>query len=208
MPAEVRNHRGGDKAAGRGAERKAAEHGVHQHGPAALRRELGGQRHGIGHGGAQTQAGQEAQHRQPAQRGRKGRGQAAGAKEEDRQHQHLLAADAVGQRAGKDRAEGEAEQGRAHDGPEGRFLDPPVLHQRRRDIPDGGGIETVDGNHQEAKHKDEPLVTSESLSVDQGLDVRDASLGLEGLGHCCLRLPWKSRGLPPKRALWGATILF
>ena len=62
-PAEVWNHPCGQKTAKGRAQRKAAEHGVGDHGAALVRAVFTHQRHGIGHGRTQAQAGDKAPHR-------------------------------------------------------------------------------------------------------------------------------------------------
>ncbi|CCD95517.1 hypothetical protein BRAO375_4360016 [Bradyrhizobium sp. ORS 375] len=177
-PAPLRDHPGGEEAAAGRAQREAAEHQVGHGRAQTARAVLAEQGHGVRHRGAEADAGDAAKHCQLGQVGRERRGETGDAEDQDRTDQHQLAAETVGHGTGEQRAGGKAEQRRAQHRPERRFLDAPLLQQRRRDEADRGGVEAVEQHDDEAEREDQPLEAGERMVVEKGLDV-DAG----GRGH-------------------------
>ncbi|MNJ62521.1 hypothetical protein D3C77_583650 [compost metagenome] len=127
MPAERRNQFGGDEATTGHTQVEATEHAGDQQRLVPLRGVLGEQRGGIGHTGAQAQAGQKAQHQQLVDIGAIRRCQTEGTEHHHRPHQHDLAAKTVGQRPGAQGTEDHADQRGTHHRAEAGAIDPPVL---------------------------------------------------------------------------------
>ena len=170
-PAEVWNHPCGQKTAKGRAQRKAAEHGVGDHGAALVRAVFTHQRHGIGHGRTQAQAGDKAPHRQVFQAVAVARGQAGQRKHQHRCHQHRLAPKTVGQRPGTQGPTGQTKQCGTEHRPQRRFGNAPFGHQGRGDIANGGGIKTIEQNDAKAQGKNNPLKAREGVLVEHRLHV-------------------------------------
>ncbi len=171
FPAQRRDHPRGEQAAQRRAEGEAAEHrGDHQRAVPA-RAVFGGQGDRVGHRPAQAEAGEKAQQGQGFHRTGVGRGKAPAAEEQHREQEHALTSETVGQRAGGEGAEGQAGQRGAEDRAELRRAQLPVVGQGRGDEADGGGVESVHGDDQEAQRQDSQLEGGNRLRIDESLDV-------------------------------------
>ncbi|MCY1236613.1 hypothetical protein D9M72_492780 [compost metagenome] len=188
-PAKGVDQPGGSQAAESRAQREAAKHGRDQERAPLFRTELRGQRDGVGHGPAQAQASQEAQQHQRPQVMRPGRRQAGGTEEQHRQHQHALAAEAVGQRAEEEGADHQAAEPGAEQRRQLGRRQLPFRADGWCDEADRRGIEAIDRNDQEAKHDDAHLERRQRLAVDERGDVQ----GLAGR-HGGLLLDARIRG--------------
>lgn len=87
-----------------------------------------------------------------------GRSQSTAAKHQHRDEQHAFAANGVGDRPEQQAADQQAEQPRAEGGGELSGQQIPLFAQRRRDIADDGGIETVQKGNEETQGQDQDLV--------------------------------------------------
>ena len=132
---------------------------------------FGGQGDRVGHRPAQAEAGEKAQQGQGFHRTGVGRGEAPAAEEQHREQEHALASETVGQRAGGEGAEGQAGQRGAEDRAELRRAQLPVVGQGRGDEADGGGVESVHGDDQEAQRQHSQLEGGNRLRIDESLDV-------------------------------------
>ena len=94
-------------------------------------------------------------------------------------HQHALAADAIGDWPGDQRAERQPQQRGAQHRPQILFDDAPVFGDRGGDIAHGGGIETVDGEDQESENDQGPVKQRKLAVVDGLLNVQLAG----GMSH-------------------------
>lgn len=133
---------------------------------------FGEQRCRVRHPRAQAQAGQEAQHQQLVDIGAVGRSQTERAKYQDRTDQHHFAAEAVSQRAGTECAKHHADQRSTHHRAEAGAVDPPILGQRGRNKPHGGGVEAIKEDDQETQDHHAPLIARQRLGIDKGLHVQ------------------------------------
>ncbi|CAJ8955637.1 Uncharacterised protein [Burkholderia pseudomallei] len=182
-PPVLGNQRGGDEAARGRAQRKAAEHRVDEKRAFRVRRILGHQRRRVRHRRAQPEPRQQPQHRELGDRLRESAADAEESEQHDRAHQHALAADPVGKRARRERAEREADERRAHHRPQRGLRHVPLLGERGRDETDRGGVEAVRRDDQKTQDQNQPLIGRKAPFVDELLHIELA----REIGHCCLR---------------------
>ncbi len=99
------------------------------------------------------------------------RRQAEQTEQKHREHQHDLAPEPVGQRAGTQRAEYHADQRSAHHRAQAGPVDAPVLAERWCNEAHCGGIEAIEKHDQKTQRNHPPLIPGQRLRIDEGLNV-------------------------------------
>jgi hypothetical protein len=108
-----------------------------------------------------------------------GRDQGADAECQRGKHDDLLASDAVRQRSEQERADHQSKQAGAEHRPKHGPAEAQILGERRRDITDGLGIETVQEQHRRAGQQQPDLKSTDRLGIDEcrEVDRRATALG-------------------------------
>lgn len=138
---------------------------------------FGQQGDGIGQGGTQADAGQQAVNGKNGERIGPGGDEAAKAEQQYRPQQCRFAPQPVGQRPGQQGTDGQPEQGRAQGLAQLGFAQAPLLHQRRHDIGHGGQIVAIQKHHQKTQQQNQQLIRTKTGFVDQVLDIQGGGHG-------------------------------
>ena len=170
-PAELRDQGRGEKTAERRADREAAEHDHHHGGAAAARIELGRHRDRIRHRAAETEAGQKPDREQRVDVVDERGGERADAERQRRENDDLPAPDAVRQRSEQQRADHQSRTGRPEHRTQRALGQAPFLGQRRRDIADRLGVETVEKQHRRTGQEQFELKSADRLLIDEVGDI-------------------------------------